>query len=463
MALVLGLAPQEAYYWNYAQHLDLSYFDHPPMTAYLIHLFTTIFGDNTFGVHFSAIFISFVLAVLLFNFLKLIFGYRTAFWSVVIGSTTFIFALGGLIITPDGPLLLFWMLMMLSLYIAARHNNLGWWLLTGIFAGCAMVSKYPAILAIVGALFYLLFSAERRKYFTKPGPYLAAIVSFVIFLPVVVWNYRHDWASFAFQGGRRASEAVNIRADYFFGFIGSQIGVLGIFLMPLFIWALIKIFRYLKSDSRIALFFWFAMPTLVLFTVVSPVHYVKMNWLAPVYLSTLPAAVHLYFKSESRFLKLYGKFAVSFSIAATLIIHILILLPGFGFGKGDTINGWKELAERVDNIKAEFPADSELFICGYEYKTASELRFYLAGQPETFSNNVVGKRGLAYDFWSDPDTLIGRDCIFVYDKRNSYNGPRPLQDFFEKVNGPEVLTVSRGGHKITDFYIYKCYKYRGTG
>jgi dolichol-phosphate mannosyltransferase len=29
------LAPQEAYYWNYAQHLDIGYLDHPPLVAWL--------------------------------------------------------------------------------------------------------------------------------------------------------------------------------------------------------------------------------------------------------------------------------------------------------------------------------------------------------------------------------------------------------------------------------------------
>jgi len=33
---LVDLLPQEAYYWNYAQHLDWSYFDHPPMIAWLI-------------------------------------------------------------------------------------------------------------------------------------------------------------------------------------------------------------------------------------------------------------------------------------------------------------------------------------------------------------------------------------------------------------------------------------------
>jgi hypothetical protein len=186
-----------------------------------------------------------------------------------------------------------------------------------------------------------------------------------------------------------------------------------------------------------------------------------MNWLAPAYLSILPAAVYFYFKSENNFLKKYGKFGVGFSILATLVIHVLILIPGIGFGKGDTINGWPQLASRVDEIKSEMIADGEPFVCGYEYKTASELRFYLDGRPETYSNNIVGKRGLAYDFWSDPNNLVGRNCVFVYDQRNEYSGPKPLNSFFEKVDGPEILTVNRGGVKITDFYIFRCYRYKG--
>ncbi|MEO8991685.1 MAG: glycosyltransferase, partial [Nitrosospira sp.] len=44
------LIPDEAYYWNYAQHMDLSFYDHPPMVAWLIWLGTAIFGNSEFGV-----------------------------------------------------------------------------------------------------------------------------------------------------------------------------------------------------------------------------------------------------------------------------------------------------------------------------------------------------------------------------------------------------------------------------
>ena len=459
IAFFLPVAPQEAYYWNYALHPALSYFDHPPMTAYLILLFTRIFGNNFFGVHFASIFISFVLSLVLYYSVRIIFDDRTAFWTVVVGSSTFIFALGGLVITPDAPLLLFWMLTMFSLYFAVKQSDLKLWLLTGIFLGCAFVSKYTAAFAALGLLLYLISSRERLSNLLKPGPYISAIAAFIVFLPVVVWNYSNNWASFGFQSGRRASEISHLRPDAFFGFLGSQIGVLAIFLFPLFIWALIKAAKYLKQDERVALYFWFAAPTAIFFTLVAWLVYVKMNWLAPAYLSVLPPAVYFVLNSSKKFIKIYSKLALTFSIVLTLAVHILVFIPEFGFGKGDTLHGWSELADKVEQVRNDMEASGPYFICGYEYKPASELRFYLRGQPETVSDNIVGGDGLQYDFWCNPDTLVGKNCIFVYDTRNSYHGD--LSNYFNQVDEPEILTVQRGGKKITDFYIYKCYDYRG--
>jgi hypothetical protein len=41
----LPLHPDEAYYWLWSRHLALSYFDHPPMIAYLIKL-STVFSQS---------------------------------------------------------------------------------------------------------------------------------------------------------------------------------------------------------------------------------------------------------------------------------------------------------------------------------------------------------------------------------------------------------------------------------
>ena len=42
------LMPQEAYYWNYAQHLDIGYLDHPPLVAWLVAASLALGGGEFF-------------------------------------------------------------------------------------------------------------------------------------------------------------------------------------------------------------------------------------------------------------------------------------------------------------------------------------------------------------------------------------------------------------------------------
>ncbi len=44
------LVPDEAYYWVWSRHLAMSYFDHPPVIAYLIRLGTLLLGNTELGV-----------------------------------------------------------------------------------------------------------------------------------------------------------------------------------------------------------------------------------------------------------------------------------------------------------------------------------------------------------------------------------------------------------------------------
>ena len=53
--LPLGL--DEAYYWNWAKNLDWSYYDHPPMIAYIIAFFTNLGGDSELFVRLGGWFL----------------------------------------------------------------------------------------------------------------------------------------------------------------------------------------------------------------------------------------------------------------------------------------------------------------------------------------------------------------------------------------------------------------------
>ena len=63
----VDLIPEEAYYWTYAQHLDLGYLDHPPMVAWLVWLGAALFGDTEIGVRAPALACWAVTAVLVFR------------------------------------------------------------------------------------------------------------------------------------------------------------------------------------------------------------------------------------------------------------------------------------------------------------------------------------------------------------------------------------------------------------
>src|SRR4030067_1633437 len=76
------LAPQEAYYWNYSRHLALSYFDHPPLHAWLIYLSTQL-GTSEFTVRLFAPLFAFATAYFCFLTGKLLFHVRVAFYFVL--------------------------------------------------------------------------------------------------------------------------------------------------------------------------------------------------------------------------------------------------------------------------------------------------------------------------------------------------------------------------------------------
>src|SRR6185503_9399381 len=57
-AAMVQLLPDEATYWVWSRHLAASYFDHPPMIAYLIRAGTYLLGHNELGVRFMAVLLS---------------------------------------------------------------------------------------------------------------------------------------------------------------------------------------------------------------------------------------------------------------------------------------------------------------------------------------------------------------------------------------------------------------------
>jgi 4-amino-4-deoxy-L-arabinose transferase-like glycosyltransferase len=463
-AIILPLAPQEAYYWNYSRHPALSYFDHPPMASYVIRL-TTLLGTSAFSIHLAAILISIVMTIAIYRLASLLFDEWVGFWSAVVINLVFIYALGALIITPDNPMLLFWVLSMIACIKIDRGERPVWWLLLGIFIGAGFVSKYPIVFAGFGALLFFLSSRERRRWFTTPWPYISLLAAFVVALPVIYWNYTHNWASFVFQTSRRAGEMSQFRFDYFFGYIGTILGIYGFIPIPLLVagmWSSLKNVIKTKAANQTLLVV-FSLPLVLFLLPVATRSWVKMNWTAPAFIGWFIAAV-AYYRANApgqRWIRVWGKVGMAFLLVSIVVIHILAPLPGLYLGKGDYYAGWKDLAGGIESIRAEMPMPC--FIAGSEYKISSELAFYLKGHPETVGANVIGQPALQYDYWANPDTLLGYNGIYISDCSNCPGFTDELKQYFKHVSEPLVFPIKKGGKKVRDYYIYLCYNYTGKG
>ena len=143
----LELAPDEAYYWYWAKHLDWSYYDHPPMVAYIIALFTGLGGNREFFVRIGGLLSSLlVIGLIYLSCRRLSPEDRDVPWEVTfVANITLLFAAGCIIQTPDTPLLLFWTL---AVYCGIRiitGGSASWWYLWGIALGLGLLSKYTMI------------------------------------------------------------------------------------------------------------------------------------------------------------------------------------------------------------------------------------------------------------------------------------------------------------------------------
>ena len=284
----MGLMPQDAYYLFYGEHLSLSYFDHPGMIGYLLRGFTEVFGKTVIVVKLADFVVT---SFTLFSFYKLALLFlskKRALRALLLISSTLFVSIVSFNSTPDVPLLLFWTISLISLYHAIFNNQKWHWVLAGVFMGLAFDSKYTALLLQIGLLAFLVFSNPYRKLFLSPWLWFSLVISVLVTFPVWWWNYQNDFASFAFQGNNRteAISELKISPEYIFGAIGHQLLLLTPILFAVFI---TFTFKYLKRallkfklpKSKFLFLLAFFIPTFVGFFILSPVYWVKLNWMMP--------------------------------------------------------------------------------------------------------------------------------------------------------------------------------------
>jgi 4-amino-4-deoxy-L-arabinose transferase-like glycosyltransferase len=461
------LSPQEAYYWMWGQRLDWSYYDHPPLASWTIRALGTFFGNSERAIRLSAALHSSIFSCFFFLAARRLIGGPGAFLAVAVALATPLFSLGQVVITPDGPLLAMWAATMYFTVRALDEERGAWLVLAGLTTGLAALGKYTGWLLAPQILLALLLSSRGRRLLRGPWPYLGLLLGLLAFSPVVIWNARHGWVSFGFQFGSRASSMASPSFARTLRFIGLQLLVPTPVLAVVLFSAAFAALRRLEDPAlRVAAIF--SVPTLAIFTAVSPFTWVKGNWPAPAWPAAMIAAVAFWQERPARWRAL-SRWALGLAIFFTAYFHAAALFPALPFSaRDDTTRGWRTLAARVEAERQRIGPDA--FVIGCYYKPAALMSYYLPGRPWTFSSEALGGNGLQFRFWTDPARLLGREGVVIQDTRDGDGWCPAREQLCRPLEELEPLTVERAGmidlggllpRRIATFRLWRC-RYAGT-
>jgi len=408
----IPLYSDETYYWMWSKRLALSYFDHPPMVAYLIKA-TTLFGDSALEIRLAAPLMMAGAVYLLYKLAKIIFDDRAALYTFYVLLTSFLLQGASTLMTPDIPLIFFWVLTLYTAYRYIEGDEKSYALWMGLSAGALLLSKYTGILLPASIGLYILFF--KPKLLLDRYLYYAILLCVLLFLPVIYWNALHDFISFKFQLGHGIAEEKVFHPEYLFKFVGEQLVLFHPFYLLPLLYFIVRD-RGIFSRKKLFLLIPFLF-TLGFFIYFAAFKKANAQWAAPAYLS---ASVLLgYYLSRRRAVKLIVAAGI-LTLAAVLVVKTPL---------GDVIpavKNFKARAVKINNFDKEIKA-LDLDIDRYDYILiddyhGTDVAYYfkkfdnvLVVTPERFSNfNIWRHDDLNISMNKPPESLpkLGK-CLYA--------------------------------------------------
>jgi 4-amino-4-deoxy-L-arabinose transferase-like glycosyltransferase len=293
LATTVDLSFDESYTVSVAHAVSLSYYDHPPLQYWIVHLFLPLLGDGRAArLPFVALFAG--TSWLLYRLTERLFHARAGVLAVLAINCSGCFTFGlGTMVEPDGPLMFAMLAAALTLTRVLfpvrekESTELVVWLQAGFWVGLAALSKYHAVLFAAGVLLFLLSVPQQRRHLHAAGPWLGAVLALAIASPVFVWNLQHHWASFEFQGGRA------LPGGFHPGYVLANIAGQAIWLLP---WVIVPLLigaaravRAGPAAERTWYCLCLGLPTIALFTLIPLWGHIGLpHWQMPGWLMLFP-------------------------------------------------------------------------------------------------------------------------------------------------------------------------------
>ena len=450
----LELVGDEAYYWLWSRHPDICYLDKGPVIAWFISAGTALFGQTVFGIRFFATLLALGTGVGIFCLARQLFSDRVAFWSVLLGALTPLFAVGATLMTIDTVYIFFWTMAALTFWSAKDQSRLRWWILTGALIGLSMLSKYTGAIELLSFVGFCAWHPPSRQHFRRPTLPAMLLVVALFLIPVLIWNWQHGFPTSHFLVHRGAlDERMRLRPLEVLSFLGQQAGVISpvlfLGLLAAVCWPGFAPTPRVQTAYLLALF----LPLFLVYLVLSFQKASQANWAAAAYVGGLILAAAKWGEAVRIYpwAKWVAFTGLAIALFETSLLHETswLHLPG-RLDPLDRARGSRDLASQVSQLQS---SSSAPVVIANKYMTAALLSFYLPGQPDTFMpvssppfNQLVLWPTYREKHPSD-DAIYVSDVIRV---------PPSIQADFPDIQSAREIHTSQDGRQVNQFYLFVC-------
>jgi 4-amino-4-deoxy-L-arabinose transferase-like glycosyltransferase len=272
MAYYVPIISDEAYFYVWGQHWDLNYYDHPPMTGWLMALLSHL-GQHIFFSRLLSVFGGLVVAWGIYRLVRD--GFHLPDKAKLVCLTFLVSPLHVLfvIVTTDTPVCLFVFLSGMTFFYGRRKSNNWLMVLCGAFWGMAAISKYFALLLMIAYGMVLLWPKGSRG--TNIKYFLLIVAGSLPFLLIHLYgSYTNCWTNYMFNVINR-NRGLPWKLSTFLTFLGFQVYLA----TP---WALYYLIKHLKRVAaglreQADVFAWLFLIPLTIFGLIA-FHDTGLHW-----------------------------------------------------------------------------------------------------------------------------------------------------------------------------------------
>ena len=201
-----GWFRDELYYLACSRHLAAGYVDQPPLSIFVLAATKFVLGGSLFAVRLVPALASGLSTGLICLLVRRMGGGRAAMLlaSLCFLSSPHLVAFHSFFSMNSFDVLL-WLLATHALLGVIERPNLRAWLWLGLVLGVGTLNKISILWLVAGIVAAVVLTGLRGQL-KRTGPYAAALLAMLVFLPFVVWNLQHGFPHLEFMRNATAEK-----------------------------------------------------------------------------------------------------------------------------------------------------------------------------------------------------------------------------------------------------------------